>query len=165
MKIEEAILHARTFAESCPADNRDCAYQHDKLAAWLEELKAYKDTGLTPEEVMALQASNEALKKEAVPLIKAKIDERLVILPYRVTESVYVLESVYKGRKIIGERVVSAQIDHVVIGGTTGKPVYDLCSETGRWYKSMEPGDFYLTAEEAEAALKKAGTEGNEAPP
>lgn len=165
MKIEEAILHARAVAEKCPADNRDCAYQHDKLADWLEELKAYKDTGLTPEEVMALQASNEALKKEAVPLIKAKIDERLVILPCRVTESVYVLESVYKGRKMVGEQVVSAQIDRVVIGGTTGKPVYDLCSETGRWYKSMEPGDFYLTAEEAEVALKKAGTEENEAPP
>ena len=60
-----------------------------------------------------------------------------------------------KRNKPSGERVVSAQIDHVTIGGTTGKPVFDLCTETGNWYYSMEPEQFYLTREAAEAALKE----------
>ena len=38
MSIQEAIAHARQVAEGCGADSHDCAYQHDKLADWLEEL-------------------------------------------------------------------------------------------------------------------------------
>lgn len=51
MSIEEAIAHAREVAEGCPAEARQCAYQHDKLADWLEELKAYRETGLTPGDI------------------------------------------------------------------------------------------------------------------
>jgi len=63
--IEEAIAHAREVAEGCPAEDRQCAYQHDKLCDWLEELKTYKATGLTPEEIVALQASFRELKKRS----------------------------------------------------------------------------------------------------
>ena len=45
MNIEEAIAHAREVAEGCPAEDRQCAYQHDELADWLEELKAYRKLG------------------------------------------------------------------------------------------------------------------------
>lgn len=158
MTIEEAITHAREVAEGCPAEDRQCAYQHDELADWLEELKAYRETGLTPEEITALRESNQELKKEALPLMQAKIQDRLVVLPCKVTDTVYIVEAIYeRGRwkKPTGERVVSAQIDHVTIGGTTGKPVFDLCTEMGGWYYSMDPEQFYLTREEAEAALKK----------
>jgi len=51
MNIDEAITHARRVAEGCRAGDRQCAYQHYELVGWLEELKAYKATGLTPEEV------------------------------------------------------------------------------------------------------------------
>lgn len=44
-------------------------------------LAAYEDTGLEPEEVAALQASNQEIKKEALPLLQAKIQDRLVVLP------------------------------------------------------------------------------------
>lgn len=160
MTIEEAIAHAREVAEGCPAGDRQCAYQHDKLADWLEELKAYRQTGLMPEEVTALQVSNKELKKEALPLLKAKIQDKLVVLPCKVTDTVYITETAFengkqkKRNKPSGERVVYAQIDHVTIGGT-GKPVFDLCTETGNWYYSMEPEQFYLTREAAEAALKE----------
>ena len=160
MTIEGAIAHAREVAERCPEEDRQCAYQHDELADWLEELKAYRETGLTPEEVTALRESNQELKKEALPLMYAKIQDRLVILPCKVTDTVYITETVFengnqkKRSKASGERVVSAQIDHVTIGGT-GKPVFDLCTETGNWYYSMEPEQFYLTRETAEAALKE----------
>ena len=127
----------------------------------VNRLADYEDTGLAPEEVTSLQVSNQELKKEALPILQAKVQDRLVILPCKGTDTVYITEMVFengkqkKRNKPSGERVVSAQIDHVTIGGTTGKPVFDLCTETGNWYYSMEPEQFYLTREAAEAALKE----------
>ena len=54
MDLKEAIFHARQVAEGCGGE-RDCAYQHDKLADWLEELEKYQDTGLTPEQVVSMK--------------------------------------------------------------------------------------------------------------
>ncbi len=51
MELNEAIIHARQVAEGCGVDSRDCAYQHDKLVDWLEELQAYRASGLTPDEL------------------------------------------------------------------------------------------------------------------
>lgn len=51
------------------------------IDAAVNRLADYEDTGLAPEEVTALQASNQELKKDALPLLRAKIEERLVELP------------------------------------------------------------------------------------
>ena len=158
--INRACDEAEKFDEACRIA-RQQAEAINELCAWTDELKAYRETGLTPEEVTALQASNQELKKEALPILQAKVQDRLVILPCKVTDTVYITETVFENgkqarrNKPSGERVVSAQIDHVTIGGTTGKPVFDLCTETGGWYYSMEPEQFYLTREEAEAALRE----------
>lgn len=178
MEIEEAIAHAREVAEGCPAEDRQCAYQHDELADWLEELKAYRKTGLSPGTVSDLLGRFHRLYKifDNLDLVdhvhfqaflemterwyRAKKEGRLVVLPCRVTDTVYITETVFENgkqkwrNKPSGERVVSAKIDHVTIGGT-GKPVFDLCTETGNWYYSMDPEQFYLTREAAEAALKE----------
>lgn len=134
----------------------------------LARLAAYEDIGLEPEEIVErLQAGKELfferadLYNEVAPidhlreLAQANKDGRLVMLPCKVTDTVYVIESVFNGRKCVGERVVSAHIDHVTIGETTGKPVFDLCSETEQWYIALEPEEFYLRREEAEVALKE----------
>ena len=161
--INRACDEAEKFDEACRIA-RQQAEAINELCAWTDELKAYRETRLTPEEVTALQASNQELKKEALPILQAKVQDRLVILPCKVTDTVYITEMVFengkqkKRNKPSGERVVSAQIDHVTIGGTTGKPVFDLCTETGNWYYSMDPEQFYLTRDAAEAALK--GREG-----
>ena len=163
MNIEEAITHAREVADGCPAEDRQCAYQHDELADWLEELKAYRETGRTPEEIhklISIDRWNDAVEKEWLKYLQMEKERRLVVLPCKVTDTVYITETVFengkqkKRNKPSGERVVSAQIDHVTIGGT-GKPVFDLCTETENWYYSMEPEQFYLTREAAEAALKE----------
>ena len=163
MNIEEAIAHAREVAEGCPAEDRQCAYQHDELADWLEELKAYRETGQTPEEIhklISIDRWNDAVEKEWLKYLQMEKDGRLVVLPCRVTDTVYITEAVFENgkqkrrNKPSGEQVVSAQIDHVTIGGT-GKPVFDLCTETGNWYYSMDPEQFYLTREAAETALKE----------
>ena len=57
MTIDEAIVHAREVA-SRKFDDRvhciRCAEEHEQLAEWLEELKAYRSIG-TPEECRALK--------------------------------------------------------------------------------------------------------------
>ena len=135
----------------------ECWSYHCPSGDAAKRLAAYEDTGLTPEEVEKLKEYMQPFTIQDMDrfreIMRAEKDERLILLPCKITDTVYVLESVFKGKKVIGERVVSAQIDRVIIGGTTGKPVLDLCSETGNWYKSMEPGDFYLTREEAEKAM------------
>lgn len=137
----------------------DIAIEMDtgSVRAVLQKLAAYEDTELTPEDVARLKDSTKPITIQDMgrfqEIMRAEKDERLILLPCKTTDTVYVLESVFKGKKVIGGRVVSAQIDRVIIGGTTGKPVLDLCSETGNWYKSMEPGDFYLTKEEAEKVI------------
>lgn len=130
-----------------------------------ERLAAYEDTGLTPErihELISIDRWNDAVEQEWLKYLQAEKEKRLIILPCKVTDTVYAIESIYNGRKYAGEKVVSARIDHVTIGGTTGEPVFDLCTETGGWFYSMEPGQFFLTREEAEKALEE-GRAGNEA--
>ena len=64
MSIDEAIVHAKEVAErnrkqykNCPSDRTDirhqtceeCAEEHEQLAEWLEELKAYREIGTVKE--------------------------------------------------------------------------------------------------------------------
>ena len=64
MSIDEAIVHAREVAErnrkqykNCPSGRTDirhqtceeCAEEHEQLAEWLEELKAYREIGTVKE--------------------------------------------------------------------------------------------------------------------
>lgn len=44
---------------------------------------------MEPEEVVALRASFEALRDEALPLLRAKIEDRLVVLPCKPDEIFY----------------------------------------------------------------------------
>lgn len=132
-------------------------------------LAAYEDTGLLPEEIADFQENYREMAAKFADYKAAEVTGQLIVLPCRVTDTVYMIEGCLGGENCVGrrkkkfpltDRVVSAQIDHVTIGGTTGKPVFDLCTETGSWFYSMEPGEFYLTREEAEKAL----AEGREAP-
>lgn len=73
MSIDEAVAHAREVAEGCPAEDRQCAYQHDKLADWLEELKAYRETGLKPEEITALiPPPNGSLTQRVLDMVRGE---------------------------------------------------------------------------------------------
>lgn len=128
-----------------------------------ERLAAYEDTGLMPEEIADFQENYRIMAAQFADYKAAEVTGRLILLPCKVTDTVYLIEGCLGGENCVGkrkkfpltDRVVSAQIDHITIGGTTGKPVYDLCTETGSWFYSMEPGEFYLTQEEAERALEE----------
>ena len=64
MTIDEAIVHAREVA-SRKFDDRvhciRCAEEHEQLAEWLEELKAYRTIG-TPEECRATVEKQKEIK-------------------------------------------------------------------------------------------------------
>lgn len=69
-------------------------YIHDRFVALdkvIDRLAAYEDVGLAPEEVVAVQATLQELKKDALPLLRAKIEERLAVLPCKVGDTVYVI--------------------------------------------------------------------------
>ena len=92
MTVAEAINRACDEAEKFDEACRIARQQEEainELCAWTDELKDYRETGLTPEEVTALQASNQELKKEALPILQAKVQDRLVVLPCKVGDEVF----------------------------------------------------------------------------
>ena len=67
-------------------------YIHDRFVALdkvIDHLASYEDIGMEPEEIVALRASFEALRDEALPLLRAKIEDRLVVLPCKPDEIFY----------------------------------------------------------------------------
>ena len=68
MTIDEAIVHAREVA-SRKFDDRvhciRCAEEHEQLAEWLEELKAYRAIG-TLEECRAAMEKQTAISREII---------------------------------------------------------------------------------------------------
>ena len=115
-----------------------CADEHEQLARFLETLQAYRALG-----------SLDHLRE----LVQAKKDGRLVVLPCKITDTIYIVESVFEKKKRVKSNVVSAQIDHITIGGS-GKPVLDVETESEHWYYALEAGEYYMSREEAEAALE-----------
>lgn len=149
--------------------------QHAMEIYW--RLKAYEDTGLTPDQIEAIQEENarlttpDTVRINRLERIAKQADEhggidhlvgldilaymgRLPILPCKITDPIWLIEGVYKGKKRVGEKAVLARIDHFTIG-EKGTPVIDACTETGEWYASLEPGDYYLTLEQAQAAINE----------
>lgn len=57
MEIKEAIRHCREVTDRVTTRGEclECAVEYEQLVAWLEELEAYRATGLTPECVALLR--------------------------------------------------------------------------------------------------------------
>lgn len=141
----------------------------------VDRLAAYEETGLTPEQIETIQEENarlttpDTVRINRLERIAKKVNEhggidhlvgldalayvgRLAILPCQITEPIWLIVSVYNGKKHVGEKIVPARIDHFTIG-EKGVPVIDACTEDGQWYTSLEPGDYYLTPEQAQGAI------------
>jgi hypothetical protein len=103
VELDEAITHSRHVSIKCAADNQECAHQHDKLAEWLEELKAYRATGLKPVDVptglelanvfAAMQKLKEYESTGLSPtrlgeLASADRDGRCVVLPCKIGDTI-----------------------------------------------------------------------------
>lgn len=121
------------------------------ISTIIERLAAYEDTGLMPEEVTALQASNQELKKEALPLLQAKIQDRLMVLPCKVQDVVY---EVNKRGFISTYKVISIHLSacSILIGWEL---IDGLYTNLNGFEASAIGKTVFLTREEAEAAPKK----------
>ena len=74
------------------SDELDGKYTPDQVIDLLaNKLADYEDLGYDPVEIRALAASFNAMKAEAAPLIKAKIEEKILFPPCRMREKIYVL--------------------------------------------------------------------------
>ena len=118
-------------------------------------LAAYEDTGLEPEEVVALQASNQEIKKEALPLLQAKIQDRLAVLPCKLGDTVYATFRLCGGYLREKNKPYPCE---VVFIGISKEPFIHIQFESGQVF----PVDFetigktvFTTKEAAEAALKE----------
>lgn len=106
-----------------------------------ERLKAYEDTGLTPE--------------RCAELAKADKEGRLVVLPCKVGDTVYL---------IYQERVIECIAEFINMGVFSGNRVV-TCTQTDRadQYGAVFEAfgkTVFLTNEEAEQALKEAKEDG-----
>ena len=125
------------------------------MKAVVDQLAAYEETGLTPEEVTALQASNQELKKEALPILQAKVQGRLAELPCRLGGTVYAnfaLRGDYLREK---DKPYPCE---VVFIGLSKEPFLHIQFKNGRVFpvKFCEVGKtIFTTREAAEAALKE----------
>lgn len=116
--------------------------------AVVDRLGAYEETGLSPEEVRAMQHTMEEYHKEADPLLRAKAEGRLVELPCKEADDVYVL--------LMG-RALPFEVTSVNLDGR-GVPLFRAMHGLRLIY-AFRPEDIgkavFLTREEAEAALRK----------
>ena len=125
------------------------------MKAVVDQLAAYEETGLTPEEVAALQASNQELKKEALPILQAKVQDRLVIMPCGLGETVYVNFAIRGDYLREKDKPYPCE---VVFIGLSKEPFLHIQFKNGRVFpvKFCEVGKtVFTTREAAEAALKE----------
>ena len=152
--INRACDEAEKFDEACRVA-RQQAEAINELCAWTDELKAYRETGLTPEEVTALQVSNQELKKEASPILQAKVQDRLVILPCGLGETVYANFAIRGDYLREKDKPYPCE---VVFIGLSKEPFLHIQFKNGRVFqvKFCEVGKtVFTTREAAEAALKE----------
>ena len=152
--INRACDEAEKFDEACRVA-RQQAEAVNELCAWTDELKAYRETRLTPEEVTALQASNQELKKEALPILQAKVQDRLVILPCGLGETVYANFAIRGDYLREKDKPYPCE---VVFIGLSKEPFLHIQFKNGRVFpvKFCEVGKtIFTTREAAEAALKE----------
>lgn len=116
----------------------DCTalYCRNRLKA---RLAACEDTGLTPEEITAMQHTLDEYHKVADPLLMAQADGRLVVLPCKVGDTVY--------------RLFAGNPDNPVIATLKINTVAEAVKLIGKMGMHKYIGTF-LTREEAEAALE-----------
>ena len=152
MVLHEAIIHARETSSKpdiCP----ECASEHRQLAEWLEELQQYKSIGLNPDEVVAMRHTLNEYHKEADPLLRAKVEGRLVVLPCGVNDTAWYADT--DTNRVLMGYISSYQF---LSDGAVYFEFTNIESDI-EWVSVELPVDdfgktVFLTHEEAERALK-----------
>lgn len=124
-------------------------------AAW-SRLAAYEDKELEPEEITAMQHTLDEYHKVADPLLRAQADGRLVVLPCKVGDTLWVTSNPWTGK------LLKKPLDACVNGmkmyshGLYVNLLFDTRKINGtRDYEINHIGKtVFLTREEVKAALE-----------
>lgn len=124
-------------------------------AAW-SRLAAYEDKELEPEEITAMQHTLDEYHKVADPLLRAQAEGRLVVLPCKVGDTLWVTSNPWTGK------LLKKPLDACVNGmkmyshGLYVNLLFDTRKINGtRDYEINHIGKtVFLTREEAKAALE-----------
>lgn len=124
-------------------------------AAW-SRLAAYEDTRMEPEEITAMQHTLDEYHKVADPLLRAQTAGRLVVLPCKVGDTVWVTRNPWTGKLL--KKPLDAYVNGVKMysHGIYVNLLFDTRKINGtRDYEINHIGKtVFLTHEEAEAALE-----------
>lgn len=154
LTLDEAIAHAKEIAKNKKADsdwewrhgrlNSDdyiaCAEQHEQIAEWLEELKRYKDTNLTPEQMLQIDKAYSEQAKELTELKKQ-------LPPCKVGDTVYWVNNHY--RTYGDYKIDEEKVERLIFDGE------DWIVNMGGPKDGIFGKTVFLTQEEAEAKLKE----------
>lgn len=124
-------------------------------AAW-SRLAAYEDKELEPEEITAMQHTLDEYHKVADPLLRAQADGRLVVLPCKVGDTLWVTSNPWTGKLL--KKPLDAYVNGMEMysHGLYVNLLFDTRKINGtRDYEINHIGKtVFLTREEAEAALE-----------
>ena len=124
-------------------------------AAW-SRLAAYEDTRMEPEEITAMQHTLDEYHKVADPLLRAQTAGRLVVLPCKVGDTVWVTRNPWTGKLL--KKPLDAYVNGVKMysHGIYVNLLFDTRKINGT--RDCEINHIgktvFLTREEAEAALE-----------
>lgn len=124
-------------------------------AAW-SRLAAYEDKELEPEEITAMQHTLDEYHKVADPLLRAQTAGRLVVLPCKVGDTVWVTRNPWTGKLL--KKPLDAYVNGMKMysHGLYVNLLFDTRKINGtRDYEINHIGKtVFLTREEAKAALE-----------
>lgn len=163
----ERMTFEGNFCDIAQCRELPCPYNGacSQRKVW-ERLKAYEDTGLTPEEVMPKNKADEIALKlmrladlESIcsytrlrELAEADKDERVVVLPCKVGDTVWITGSV---RRLYSEKVRTFFCGNPSYGRGMAYNTVQMIRTTGCDIPIHEFGKtVFLTREEAEKALE-----------
>lgn len=141
-----------TFGVELKTTGKDGEWEE---AAW-SRLAAYEDKELEPEEITAMQHTLDEYHKVADPLLRAQADGRLVVLPCKVGDTLWVTSNPWTGKLL--KKPLDAYVNGMEMysHGLYVNLLFDTRKINGtRDYEINHIGKtVFLTREEAEAALE-----------
>ena len=163
----ERLTFEGNFCDIAQCRELPCRYDGNcsQKQVW-ERLKAYEDTGLEPEAVetvklalaakhmVDLETLNNTPISRLVELAEADKDRRVVVLPCKVGDTVYILNRILGTDNTVYDRICARKIRGY--GGNALNKVW-LFASGDSYDLSIFPSEFgktvFLTREEAENAL------------
>lgn len=146
LTIDEAIKDFRYCAKQNMADlDINFAKENNQISEWLKELKAYKATNFTPEQVVEMAKELEELKKQLPP---CKVGDTIYVIPSKTNYDLNILHKYYDNNRVYEQEVSEIRFYG---SGYLIVTCEGMCSAVDVSYKET----WFLTKAEAEAKLKE----------